>query len=328
MITINNKDVADIVIDNKNVIRVQDATTLEIMWEKTSPTPPANEYFYLENTYNGSNTVTVKQTSSGSPGSSTYIRHLQYSKDKNTWVTVNLPGTYLISLAAGEKVYFRGNEGVFNYYSSGSQYAITNISASKNHTVGGNINTLLDYTDPNGLTLPQGAFNSMFKDNIHLTSASNIILSHSISTHCYRNMFNGCSGLTTAPAALPATTLAQSCYYQMFRECTALTTAPALPATTLASYCYNGMFWECTSLTTAPALPATTLAESCYRSMFSGCTALNKVYVYADDNSASNCTYNWLASVASSGTFTNYGSATYTANSSSGIPSGWTEVHS
>ena len=52
---------------------------------------------------------------------------------------------------------------MFNYWTSGgSQKAITTISASQNHTVGGNINSLLDYTDPYCLTLPQGAFSSMF----------------------------------------------------------------------------------------------------------------------------------------------------------------------
>ena len=427
MIIISNKTPISFVIANKEVQRIK--INNDIVWEKT-------DYFYVQNTYNGSNTVTVKQTLSGSPDSSTYAQHLQYSKDKNTWVTVNLPGTYSISLAKNEKVYFRGNEGVFNYwYSGGSQKAITTITASQNHTVGGNINTLLDYTDPNGLTIQQGAFNSMFENDTHLTSASNITLppssDGSLSTYCYLYMFKGCSGLTTAPQSisattqgqdacngmfqncsslttapalgattlapscywgmfqgctaltsvptLPVTTLAQSCYRSMFQNCTALTSVPALPATTLETSCYYNMFNGCTSLTTAPSLPATTLATSCYQSMFygatslvnvpaelpainlaeacyrnmfrdctlltaspaikaktfatnscytmfSGCTLLNSMTVYANDKSATDCTRSWLANVASSGTFTNYGSATYTTNSANGIPSGWSEV--
>lgn len=430
MIRISNKTPISFVIANKEVQRIK--INNDIVWEKTSEP----DYFYLENTYNGNNTVTVKQTSSGSPDSSTYAQHLQYSKDKNNWVTVNLPGTYSISLATGEKVYFRGNEGVFNYwYSGGTQKAITTISASQNHTVGGNINTLLDYTDPYGLTLPQGAFNSMFENDTHLTSASDITLSPSsdgsIPTYCYLYMFKGCSALTSAPQsisattqgqdacngmfqnctaltsapalsattlapscywsmfqgctaltsapALPVTTLAQSCYRSMFQNCTALTSAPALPATTLETSCYYNMFNGCSSLTTAPNLPATTLAASCYQSMFygatslvnvpaelpainlaeacyrnmfrdctsltaspaikaktfatnscytmfSGCSSLNSMTVYANDKSATDCTKSWLTNVASSGTFTNYGSATYTTNNASGIPSGWSQV--
>lgn len=64
---------------------------------------------------------------------------------------------------------------------------------------------------------------------------------------CYDNMFADCTNLTTAPA-LPATTLAEYCYANMFNQCTNLVTPPALPATTLANNCYQGMFVACTKL--------------------------------------------------------------------------------
>ena len=86
------------------------------------------------------------------------------------------------------------------------------------------------------------------------------------------------------------------------------------------------MFYNCKALTTDPTLPATTLADSCYWSLFNGCSSLNSITVYADDISATNCTSSWLSGVASTGTFNNYGSATYTKDSVSGIPTGWTEV--
>lgn len=393
-------------LGNRNIVKIMKGST--VIWEKS--TTPVD--LYLENTYNGTNTVSVKQTITGSPDSSTYAKHLQYSKDGLNWTTITLSSTeYTISLSNNEKVYFRGNEGVFNYWTSTSgetNTAITTISASQNHIVGGNINTLLDYTNPNGVTLPQGAFNNMFNGDTHLTSASDLTLPSSsdgsLSTYCYMYIFKGCSGLTTAPQsipattqgqdachgmflnctalttapALPATTLAYGCYWGMFSDCTALTTAPALPATTMAESCYRlmfkntaittppalpattlaehcyrgmfentaiitppalpattlttscywGMFKSCTAITTAPALPATTLTESCYYEMFYGCTALNSITVYANNNSATNCTKNWLNNVAATGTFYNLGSATYTINSASGIPRGWTEVKS
>ena len=34
MITIDDKNVIDIVIDNKNVVKIQDETTLDVIWEK------------------------------------------------------------------------------------------------------------------------------------------------------------------------------------------------------------------------------------------------------------------------------------------------------
>ena len=426
MLKIKNKIPSALTIGGKIVERIKMRN--EVVWGRVQ-TP-----LYIQNTYNGSNTVTVQQTLSGSPDSSTYAKHLQFSKNGLNWTTITLSSTaYTITLNKGEKVYFRGNEGVFNYwYSGGKKKAITTISANQTHTVGGNINTLLDYQDPYGLTLPQGAFNSIFENNTKLTSASDITFSPSVdgslSTYCYLYLFKNCTNLTTVPKsipakkqgqdacngmfaytaittapALPATTLSNGCYYslfegcsklvnapqlpatemkpncyrslfygctslvnvpklpattmatgcyqQLFRNCSKLVNAPALPATVLAQNCYQGIFHDCTSLVNAPKLPATTLAincyqnafldcinlvnppelpakvlvEGCYRSTFQGCSKLNNITVYANDISATNCTFRWLYNVASEGIFTNYGSATYTVNSPSGIPTGWAE---
>ena len=173
-------------------------------------------------------------------------------------------------------------------------------------------------------TLAYYCYQNMFRGCTSLTSAPELPAT-TLASSCYYRMFSGCTSLTTAPT-LPATTLAHDCYERMFENCTSLTTAPALPATTLVSDCYSSMFDGCTSLTTVPALPATTLADDCYNSMFNGCSNLNKVLTYAEDISTSNCTTNWLNNVASSGTLYNAGSAVYTTDSPSGIPTGWTEV--
>ena len=375
MLKIKNKIPSALTIGGKIVERV--LMRNEVVWGRVQ-TP-----LYIQNTYNGSNTVTIQQTLLGSPDSSTYAKHLQYSKNGLNWTTITLSSTaYTITLNKGEKVYFRGNEGVFNYwYSGGKKKAITTISANQTHTVGGNINTLLDYQDPYGLTLPQGAFNSIFENNTKLTSASDITLPPSVdgslSTYCYLYLFKNCTNLstvpksipakkqgqdscngmfqytaiTTAPALpatilgngcyidtfhgcsklvnppeLPATTLKPNCYRALFARCTSLVNAPELPATTLADGCYRELFFGCTSLINPPELPAETLTTRCYQSLFYGCSKLNNVTVYANDISATNCTTNWLSGVASSGTFNNYGSATYTTDSPSGIPTGWTEV--
>ncbi len=173
-------------------------------------------------------------------------------------------------------------------------------------------------------TLTSVCYENMFKGCTKLTTAPTLPAT-TLQYACYRGMFGDCTSLTTAPA-LPATTLNNECYQSMFSGCTSLTTAPTLPSTTLANYCYSYMFQKCTSLTTAPTLPATTLVNYCYSSMFDGCTSLNKVLTYADDISTSNCTTNWLNNVAATGTFYNAGSAVYTTDNPSGIPTGWTEV--
>ena len=137
-------------------------------------------------------------------------------------------------------------------------------------------------------------------------------------------MFQNCNKLTTTPN-IYATTLAENCYDSMFTRCTSLTTAPTLPITTLVDSCYNGMFRECTALTSAPELPAKVLVGGCYQQMFYGCSSLKNVTSYADDIDASYSLASWMDGVAESGTFYNYGSASY-PRSGDGIPSGWTIV--
>ena len=374
MLKLQNKIPSALTIGGKVVERV--LMNNEVVWGRVQ-TP-----LYIQNTYNGSNTVTIQQTLVGTPDSSTYAKHLQYSKNGLNWTTITLSSTaYTITLNQGERVYFRGNEGVFNYwYSGGNKKAITTISANQTHTVGGNINTLLDYQDPYGLTLPQGAFCGIFENNTKLTSASDITFTPSVdgslSKYCYLYLFKKCTNLTTVPKiipakkqgedscngmfsytaittapALPATILSNGCYVDTFHGCSKLVNAPALPATEMKPYCYRALFARCTSLVNAPDLPATTLADGCYRELFFGCTSLvnppklpagilknncyqqlfygcsklNSITVYARDISATNCISDWLSGVASEGIFNNYGSATYTVDSPSGIPTGWSE---
>lgn len=172
-------------------------------------------------------------------------------------------------------------------------------------------------------TLAGYCYDSMLKGCTALTSAPALLVT-TLAEFCYSSMLEGCTSLTTAPE-LPATTLAWNCYRKMFKDCTALTTAPELPATTLANSCYYHTFEGCTSLTTAPILPAATLTTDCYNSMFSGCASLSTVRCVATSGIDGNTT-DWLSGVAGSGTL--YVAAGYTdswtTNSTSGVPSGWT----
>lgn len=301
------------------------------------------DYMFVENTYAGSNTITFTTTST-EPVTGTYADSIEYSKDKTVWTNLTfVPGTpQTVILNQGEKLYLRNSSGNFN---SSGYY--TSIKGSESHDAGGDIMTLVDYTSQNP-TVTERCFYYLFFNNTGLVSASLVTMPSTTNSFSFTYMFRGCTALTTAPT-LPATTLVSNCYNAMFQGCTELTTAPALPATTLGGFCYRSMFYGCTALTTAPALPATTLVSGCYRSMFNGCTSLtatpvlpattltnncyydmfngctslNEVTTYADDISATGCTENWLLGVANSGTFYNYGTATYTSGAS-GIPSGWT----
>ena len=268
-IVIDDKKITNINISNKNVQKIVDELTGKIIFEKTS----SNEYFYIENTYNGSNTISLKTTIGSGNTTGSHATQLQYSKDKETWTTITLNGTNRIPINSGERVYFRNDSGSFNWYYIPADSFYTQINCSNYHKVGGNINSLLDYNNYNVAITPYCFYNLFYK-NEYLTDASELIFSKtSLAIGCYSWMFNKCTSLTSAPK-LPSTTLAEYCYNGMFGGCTSLTTAPALPATTLARSCYNGMFSICTALTSAPKLPATTLAIGCYQSMFGYCENL------------------------------------------------------
>lgn len=293
MITIDDKKITDIVLDEKNVVKIQDATTLKVLWEKVEPVDV--DYFYIENTYNGNNRVVIK-TSSSSPVDN-HITTLQYSRDKKNWSKTTLSGaTKSFTLLPGEKFFIRNDNGYFNC--SGFN---VRIYCDNNFIVGGNINTLLNYKDLENVTLTEHCFEQLFYDASKLTSASNLVL--------------------------PSTTLASLCYCDLFAYCSSLTAAPALPATNLASYCYWSTFVGCSKLTTAPILPATNLKNGSYYWMFYNCKSLKNVTSYANEIGATQCLDNWMYGVSSTGTFHNLGSASYPSGAS-GIPSGWTIVNS
>ena len=252
----------------------------------------SNDYFYLENTYNGTNTFTL--TKNGTPATST----LAYSFDKTNWTKFGLNSyTETVTVPQGGRIYLRSSNGL-----SKSNTSYVAFRMSKSHTAGGHIASLLDYRQMGSYsTTPTYSLYRLFYQDTALTDASGIGFAGvtDIGQRGCQRMFEGCTSLETAPA-LPATkviewgyermfagctslaaapalqmsTLYEKCYQGMFSGCTSLTSAPALPAMTLATNCYASMFYGCTSLTAAPALPATTLANSCYEMMFDGCTSL------------------------------------------------------
>ena len=244
----------------------------------------------------------------------------QYSKDNgSTWATATSATTIMVN--NGDRVMFKGtlvpNSGV-GIFSANTQFEAE-----------GNPMSLLYGDNFIGQTSVSGkntALGRLFQDCSGLTSVENLkLVATTLSYACYYNMFYGCSSLTTVPSGLlPSTTLASRCYANMFWECTSLTTVPQLPATTLAEGCYSNMFVSCSSLTTAPDLLATTLVEKCYEGMFYDCSSLNYVRCLATIISATECTYNWVFNVSSSGTFVKNSSMSGWPSGISGIPTNWT----
>ena len=281
---------------------------------------------------------------------------MRYSVNGGTTQTIGYGEAVDIPVNAGDIVSFWGDNATYN----GSSITFNNVCC-----VFGNIMSLISSTDfatvttltgdytfrslfqpatPNAyltilpakpLLLPatnltQGCYQAMFQDCRGLTVAP-ALPALSLAEACYAHLFDGCSGLTEAPA-LPATALAALCYDSMFANCTSLCTTSDLSALTLASGCYKAMYQGCTSLTESPILFAETLLQGCYESMFEDCTRLSRVHCLATDNTADDCTKNWLLNAGThddvtSRTFIGPASTEWSSDAS-GIPEdpGWTRM--
>jgi len=221
------------------------------------------------------------------------VETLEYSVDGGSWYEL---GTNTVEFGGELGVLRLRGKNLMGTAKDRYDYSTIEFSTSEAVACGGDIRTLLDYSN----------YSSVKTDDAR-----------------FCRLFDYCSRLIQAPA-LPATDLADYCYYKMFNYCSSLTQAPDLPATDLADYCYYNMFNYCYNLTKAPDLPATTLADYCYSYMFYVCTGLNSITMLATDISANNCLNNWLTVVSSSGTFIKAKEMTSLPEGSSGIPSGWT----
>ena len=317
--------------------------------EKVYPTIDEQDYFSITNDDADNGCFFVFD----SYNSNYYLDlDLEYSYDKKTWTKWPTSEDDRLWLSgenlnpAMKTAYIRGNNTTIS--PNDSDYISLFQSGTSWHA-GGNIMSLLRKNNFDTLTsvpdycfyrffinqrwmtaapkLPATtvgayAYQDMFNGCITLTAAP-ALPATTIGTSCYAYMFYGCKRMTSAPAILPATTLADDCYRNMFNGCEALTAAPALPATTLASGCYRNMFTVCSSLTTAPELPARQLVSYCYHEMFKMCSSMNYIKALFTSTPGTNTT-DWVAAVATSGTFVKNAAATWTNTGENAVPVGWT----
>ena len=262
MLKFNNKVPTDIKIGNKTVEKI--LMRNDVVWSRP-------DYFYIENVDSNSGNVSFKFT--GTPSSST-IQQIEYSKNKTNWTPVTLVAdtTTNVPVGVGEKVYFRNGNGKCSQSSS----VYLTFGSDINTNTGGELYTLLDYTDKN-VSLQNYAFYGLFYQMNKLIDASDLVLRWTtLKPNCYQSAFQGCTELTSAPQ-LPATTLANYCYQALFRDCSSLTTVPSvIPATTAPYMCCQRMFSDCVSLKSAPQLPASTVESGSYQYMFYNCKELTQ----------------------------------------------------
>lgn len=256
---------------------------------------------------------------------------IEYSSDEGlSWTHYTAPFT----LNADEEICVRGNRA--NYENNGGdEYGTPGsnpiFTATNKVYISGNIMSLLE--DKNNLVASafHGAFSkgsSTAVTYIDIDPDANLILpATTLPTSCYQQMFRNCTNLTKAPK-FRAETVAYRCCYNMFRQCSKLKDVSGieLPAETLAIDCYRELFRQCSVLESAPMLPAPTLVQECYRQMFSN-TKLKNLICLATDNSALNCTNEWLSGVENSNSHTFYKapgtSDDFWSRNAHGIPSSW-----
>lgn len=192
------------------------------------PTPPTptEGFFYIENTHDGGNNITL--TATDNPQSMSFI---EYSRDGEGWEPVNFEPTaenlavFAVNLDnPGDKVYFRSAQGWSDTYAPGEAHTgYYYFNGDQPHKCGGDIRTLYDWSRDDVNEVNADCFFGLFQSDNNLTDASELNLSH-------------------------ITTMSANCYMAMFGICTSLVAAPNIYATPSATDCYSSMFMGCSSL--------------------------------------------------------------------------------
>ena len=288
---------------------------------------PDPDYFYVQNEYAGTNTFTLQK--SGTPATT----DLAYSKDKSTWTTFDLTQTQnTVSLAQGEKLYFRSTTGL---NSGASSYV--SFFCSENYSIGGLVATLFDYENIETFnTIPNyGCCYAFCKPNAYskLISAENLKFTGitTVNNGGLQNAFRLNSQMTKAPDMSSITTLGNAALMSAFQTCSALTEVPDLSGLTTitGSSVLNSTFDGCTSLTAGLDLTKLNNVSFAYPNtsifsrMYASCSSLN--IATAPNISAwyVNQFENWLAGAAAIGVVKKPAALTITADSNSGVPTGW-----
>jgi len=313
------------------------------------------KYFYIENIYNGANTITVNKFGTPTTGTT-----LAYSFDKSTWTTVTYSDDVCtISIPnQNQKLYFRSSDGLSQ--SSSNYYR---VYSTNNINIGGDLKTLVDYTDSTIDTIPPYNFYQLFysssSKSAKIVDTSNLTMDNIIyvDSNAFYNTFRGCTTLITPIRELPATYGGYQCYKSMYYGATSMTSAPIIKISNTWSghtgngSLFNSMFKGCTSLqsvdlsnisfsATGAAFGANSMFDGCTNlrgpvvinnqglqnsmtKMFNNCSSLSDIRYLGSSWNSSYAT-DWVSGVSSSGDFYNIGGATIPTGTN-GIPTGWTE---
>lgn len=223
---------------------------------------------------------------------------LKYSLDGVNFETYDFATHPTITVPAGGNLYMKGAK-------TNPIYNQMKFSMDVNHSIGGNIMSIVDETNYTTMTsMPNNAFYQLFYGDTNLIDVSLLNFGNVTSTgfRSLGNMFQGCTSLVTVADISNITSAGEQSFVHTYYGCTSLTTTPDLSnITSVGSQCFDETFYNCSSLNVA----------------------------YAPNVSVWGGQKNWLKGVAATGTL--YCPSQTVAdlipdNSVDGCPSGWQKV--
>lgn len=271
MLTINGKNPETITIGGNAVESI--AIQGEIVWQIGADITP---YFFIRNEYQGANTISITKHADSQGNYPSTGASMEYSYDKDTWNPVSFSGDVCSIPIANyhDIVYLRSSDGFSEFRYTPAWYS---LDCSGEFIAGGDIKTLLDYTDSTINTIPECAFYKMFAGSNTIQSVSTLHF-YGITTieqYGLQSMFYD-SSLTTSFDLPDLVTLEMSAMSSCFEDCTALNTVPNMPYLSVLggsamSYCFSG----CIQITSAPMMQhVASLGSGSLMAAFQNCTAL------------------------------------------------------
>ena len=209
--------------------------------------PDPSDYFYIKNEGYESGRIVI-----GNVNAQTRT-DLEYKIDNGSWTnfvqTWNDYGTF--TLQPNSKLYLRGTAG---YWKEDDDDIVFSADEIGDISVGGDLRTLLNYTDVDSVTtIPAYCFSQTFQKN-NLISIDNLTLGSSV------------------------TTVGEHAFKQMFYESQIQNGLDISSVTTLGDNAMNFMYYNCTSLNEAYAPNVSTWDENKTAEWLYGTASTGVVY--------------------------------------------------
>ena len=290
-----------------------------IDWYDTDTTDYALLPFYIENTTNSAETITIinrDNVTSGSDMSGT----MSISDDGTTWTELcTLPqSNFTFTLPAHTRKYLKATCTSFSNYTLGN--AIYGMD-----TVGGNINSL---ANGNGKVDVPGEVGSAFTTgnrdtgNDALIDAKNLCVDYIAGDGGLGRLFSGCHNLTHAPKIWGG----QGRMSKSFLSCNRLTHAPKILDNTLKEdHCYHAFEYDSylTAVNIGEITYASTNDPDDFDRVFYSCSSLSYIKCMFDPSTLHNNFSQFTTGVSANGVFVKKAGVSWPTGAN-GIPSGWT----